>query len=147
MTTGAPMKAVTALIGRLPSKPGIRATKLHNRLISIPTIIVAGSSILWSLVLNINLVKCGIANPKKAIGPQYAVTIAVKYPEIIIITKLFFLTLRPKFSAYKSPNKRIFNILDKNKLANNPKIIAMEKNVNLLEPTAENEPIPQMTKA
>ena len=78
MTTGAPMKAVTALIGRLPSKPGILATKLHNKLTTIPISITAGTKILWSLVLNINRVKCGIASPKKAIGPQYAVTIAVR---------------------------------------------------------------------
>lgn len=147
MTTGAPMKAVTALIGRLPSKPGTLATKLHNRLTTIPIIITEGSKILWSLVLNMNLVRCGIANPKKAIGPQYAVTIAVKYPEIIIIMKLLLLMLSPKFSAYKSPNKRIFNILGRNRLADSPNIIAVEKNVNLLEPTAENDPIPQITKA
>ena len=37
--------------------------------------------------------------------------------------------------------------LDKNKLNNRPIIIATEKNVNLVVPTAENVPIPQMTKA
>lgn len=64
------MKAVTALIGRLPSKPGALAIKLHNKLITIPISITVGTKILWSLVLNMNLAKCGIANPKKAIGPQ-----------------------------------------------------------------------------
>ena len=78
ITIGAPMKAVTAFIGRLPSKPGILATKLHNRLIFIPINMTAGTNIIWSLVLKINLVKCGIASPKNAIGPQYAVTIAVR---------------------------------------------------------------------
>ena len=78
MTTGAPMKAVTALIGKLPSKPGTLAIRLHNKLTTIPIIITAGTKILWSLLLKINRVKCGIANPKKAIGPQYAVTIAVR---------------------------------------------------------------------
>lgn len=41
----------------------------------------------------------------------------------------------------------MFNVLDKNKLANRPKIMDIEKNANLLEPTAENDPIPQITKA
>lgn len=72
------MKAVTALIGKLPSKPGILATRLQNMLTIIPINIVAGIRVLWSLLLKINLVRCGIAKPKKAIGPQYAVTMAVK---------------------------------------------------------------------
>lgn len=141
------MNAVTALIGKLPSKPGTLAIRLHNKLMTMPIIITAGIRILWSLVLKINLVRCGIANPKKAIGPQYAVTIAVKYPEMKIIIRLFLLVLMPKFSAYKSPNNKMFRFLDKNKLANKPTIIAAEKNVNLLVPTAENVPIPQITKA
>ena len=78
ITTGAPMKAVTALIGRLPSNPGILATRLHNRLITIPMSITPGTNTLWSLVLKMNLVRCGIANPRNAIGPQNAVTIAVR---------------------------------------------------------------------
>lgn len=64
------MNAVTAFIGRLPSKPGILATKLHNKLTIIPINITAGTNILWSLVLKMNRVRCGIANPKNAIGPQ-----------------------------------------------------------------------------
>lgn len=64
------MNAVTAFIGRFPSKPGILATKLHNKLTIIPINITAGTNILWSLVLKMNLVRCGIANPKNAIGPQ-----------------------------------------------------------------------------
>ena len=51
------MKAVTAFIGRLPSKPGILATKLHNRLTIIPIKITAGINIPWSLVLKMNLVR------------------------------------------------------------------------------------------
>ena len=70
MTIGAPMNAVTALIGRLLSKPGILATKLHNKLTTIPISMTAGTRILWSLVLKMNLVRCGIASPKNAIGPQ-----------------------------------------------------------------------------
>ena len=53
----------------------------------------------------------------------------------------------PKFSAYKSPNNKMFRILGKNRLANNPIDIAMEKKANLLVPTAEKDPIPQITKA
>ena len=64
-----------------------------------------------------------------------------------MMNKLFLFTLMPKFSAYKSPNNKTFIFLDKNRLANKPAIIATEKNVNLLVPTAENVPIPQITKA
>lgn len=70
ITIGAPIKAVMALIGKFPSNPGILAIRLHNKLITMPIIITAGTNILWSLVLNMNLVRCGIAKPKKAIGPQ-----------------------------------------------------------------------------
>lgn len=141
------MKAVTALMGRLPSKPGTLAIKLHKRLETIPVSMTAGTKILWSLVLKMNLLRCGMAIPKNAIGPQYAVTIAVKYPEMRIIIKLFLLMLMPKFSAYKSPNIKMFRFLDKNKLANRPMMIADEKNVSLLVPTAEKDPIPHITKA
>lgn len=141
------MKAVTALMGRLPSNPGTLAIKLHNKLITTPIIMTDGTRILWSLVLKMNLVRCGMASPKNDIGPQYAVTMAVKYPDINIIIRLLFLTFRPRFSAYKSPNNKMFRLLDKNKLADNPNIIAMMKNVSLLDPTAENDPIPQMTYA
>lgn len=141
------MKAVTALIGKLPSKLGTRAIKLHNKLMSIPVTITAGIKILWSLVLNMNLVRCGIASPKKAIGPQYAVTIAVKYPDMSIINMLFLLVFKPRFSAYNSPNSMTFNLLGKNKLAESPNSIAIVKNISLLFPTAENVPIPHITKA
>lgn len=60
---------------------------------------------------------------------------------------MFLFTLTPKFSAYKSPKSMIFRFLDINKLANNPSIILIEKNISLLVPTAENDPIPQITKA
>ncbi len=72
---------------------------------------------------------------------------AVKYPEIIMIIRLLLFIFNPKFSAYKSPNIMMFNVLDKNELANNPVVTDMLKNASLLVPTAENEPIPQMTKA
>ena len=64
-----------------------------------------------------NLVKCGIANPKNAIGPQYAVTIAVRYPDISIIMTLALFKLSPRFSAYKSPNNKEFKVLGRNMLA------------------------------
>lgn len=46
ITIGAPIKAVTALIGKLPSNPGIRAIKLHNKLITMPINIATGINIL-----------------------------------------------------------------------------------------------------
>jgi hypothetical protein len=44
-TTGAPINAVTELIGKAPSKPGIRAIKLHAKAKAIPVSIVAGINI------------------------------------------------------------------------------------------------------
>ena len=61
--------------------------------------------------------------------------------------RLFLFTLSPKFSAYKSPKSIIFKFLDINKLAKSPMIMLIEKNANLVFPTDENEPIPQITKA
>lgn len=61
--------------------------------------------------------------------------------------RLFLFTLSPKFSAYKSPKSIMFRFLDINKLAKSPRIMLIEKNANLVFPTAENEPIPQITKA
>ena len=61
--------------------------------------------------------------------------------------RLFLFTLSPKFSAYKSPKSIMFKFLDINKLAKSPMIMLIEKNANLVFPTAENEPIPQITKA
>ena len=55
--------------------------------------------------------------------------------------------LRPRFSAYKSPNNKMFRFLEMNKLAKSPIAMLIEKNISLLFPTAENEPIPQITKA
>ena len=141
------MKAVTALIGRFPSNPGILATRLHKRLTVIPISITAGVRILWSLVLKMNLARCGMASPKNAIGPQYAVTIAVKYPEMRMMNKLFLFMLIPRFSAYKSPNSMIFRFFDMNKLAKSPMMMLVEKNISLLVPTAEKDPIPHITKA
>lgn len=73
-----------------------------------------------------NLVICGIANPKNAIGPQYAVTIAVRYPEISIIISLVLFMLSPRFSAYRSPNNNVLSVLERNKLAIRPIIIDTE---------------------
>ena len=61
--------------------------------------------------------------------------------------RLFLFTLSPKFSAYKSPKSIMFRFLDINKLAKSPRIMLIEKSVNLVLLTAENEPIPQITKA
>ena len=61
--------------------------------------------------------------------------------------RLFIFTLSPKFSAYKSPKSIMFRFLDINKLAKSPRIMLIEKSVNLVLLTAENEPIPQITKA
>lgn len=61
--------------------------------------------------------------------------------------RLFLFTLSPKFSAYKSPKSIMFRFLDMNILAKSPIIMLIEKNANLVFPTAENEPIPQITKA
>ena len=63
------------------------------------------------------------------------------------MNKLFLFTFKPRFSAYKSPKSVMFRFLVMNRLAKSPMMMLMEKNVSLLVPTAENEPIPQMTKA
>ena len=48
ITIGAPINAVTELIGNAPSNPGIRATKLQNRAREAPVRVTAGINIRWS---------------------------------------------------------------------------------------------------
>jgi hypothetical protein len=58
-----------------------------------------GTKILWFEVLKICLVRCGIANPIKAMGPAKAVTApAIRLVDIIIINRLR-LTFRPRLWA------------------------------------------------
>ena len=98
-TMGAPMSAVTELMGRLPSNEGSRAMRLQNKAKSMPRKAVAGMRSLWSLLRNRNLAICGTANPKKAIGPQNAVIKAVRKPETKMMSILLRLTFTPRFSA------------------------------------------------
>ena len=98
-TIGAPMSAVTELIGRLPSNEGRRAMRLQSKAKSIPMKAVAGIRSLWSLLLKRNLAMCGTAKPRKAMGPQNAVMMAVRKPETKMISILLRLIFTPRFSA------------------------------------------------
>ena len=93
------MRAVTELMGRLPSKEGRRAMRLQNKAKSMPIKAVAGMSSLWSLLLKRNRAICGTARPKKAMGPQKAVMRAVRKPESKMISMLLRRMLTPRFSA------------------------------------------------
>ena len=70
MTIGAPMRAVTELIGSAPSKPGIRAMTLQIRASNAPTSVTAGIRIRWLEVAKMVRQRCGTARPMKTIGPQ-----------------------------------------------------------------------------
>lgn len=50
--TGAPVSAVTELIGNAPSNPGSRAIRLHIKARLAPAKSVAGRRMRWSAVLN-----------------------------------------------------------------------------------------------
>ena len=55
--------------------------------------------------------------------------------------------LRPRFSAYISPNSRIFRFFDKKNVTNNPMMMLVAKTGIFDVPTPEKLPIPQITKA
>ena len=93
------MRAVTELMGRLPSKEGRRAMRLQNKARSMPMKAVAGMSSLWSLLLKRKRAMCGTAKPKKAMGPQNAVMRAVRKPEAKMMSILLRLMFTPRFSA------------------------------------------------
>ena len=93
------MRAVTELIGRLPSNEGRRAMRLQNKAKSMPMKAVAGMSSLWSLLLKRKRAICGTAKPKKAMGPQNAVIRAVRKPEAKMMSILLRLMFTPRFSA------------------------------------------------
>ena len=78
ITIGAPIRAVTAFIGRFPSNPGSLAIMLQNSVMTIPINIDIGTRSLWSLLLNKYLAMCGTESPINEIGPQYAVVMAVR---------------------------------------------------------------------
>ena len=98
-TIGAPINAVTELIGRLPSNKGSREIRLQNKARHMPMKAVAGINTLWSLVRKRKRAMCGTARPKKAIGPQNAVMRAVRKPEAKMMSMLLNLILTPRFSA------------------------------------------------
>ena len=98
-TMGAPISAVTELMGKLPSNEGRRAMRLQNKAKSMPMKAVAGISSLWSLLLKRKRAMCGTAKPKKAIGPQNAVMSAVRKPEANMMSILLRLMFTPRFSA------------------------------------------------
>lgn len=54
---------------------------------------------------------------------------------------------KPKFSAYISPNSKIFRFLDKNNVAIRPMMMLIAKIGIFDVPTPEKLPMPQITKA
>ena len=93
------MRAVTELMGRLPSNEGRRAMRLQNKAKSMPRKAVAGMSSLWSLLLKRKRAICGTAKPKKAMGPQNAVMMAVRKPDTKMMSMLLRWIFTPRFSA------------------------------------------------
>ena len=142
-TIGAPMSAVTELIGRLPSKEGRRAMRLQNKAKSMPRKAVAGMSSLWSLLLKRNRAMCGTANPKKAMGPQKAVMMAVRKPDTKMMSILLRRMFTPRFSAYRSPSSKRFSVLNKRKALMVPTTTVMAKNGSWALLTLEKLPCPR----
>ena len=96
---GAPTRAVTLLTGSAPSKPGMRATRLHINARQAPVSIVAGIKTRWSLVWKMARHKCGTAKPINMMGPQYAVTIATRMPEQLMTRRRARFRFKPRLLA------------------------------------------------
>ena len=85
ITTGAPKILVIALIGSTFIEPGSWAIVSQINIKIAPQQSTAGIKILWSVVWNSCRVKCGTANPIKAMGPAKAVIHPAKRPAAMII--------------------------------------------------------------
>ncbi len=88
---------------------------------------------------------CGTESPINEIGPQYAVVMAVRYPEMSMIITLLRLIFNPKFSAYVSPRSSMFKFFGKKNVAANPIIMLMLNTASFLVPIPEKLPIPHTT--
>ena len=96
---GAPNNEVIAFMGKVYSLFGNCAILSQISIIIEPLIATAGNKILWFDVLKSSLVKCGTANPIKAIGPENAVITPVNKLVDISVKFLVRLTFTPKLFA------------------------------------------------
>ena len=82
------MSELTEFIGSVASDHGICEIMSQRVSRLAPTMIHAGSTILWSEVRNIPLTICGTAIPINAIGPVKAVAVPAKRQHKIIVVIL-----------------------------------------------------------
>ena len=92
---GAPNNEVIALIGKVYSLVGNWAMLSQISIMMAPLMATAGTNILWLEVQKSSLVKCGTANPIKAIGPEKAVITPVNKLVEIKVKFRVRLTLTP----------------------------------------------------
>ena len=102
--TGTPKNGVTTLSGIRPASPGKVQMILHSKARAAPVKSVTGKRALWFVVCNSSRAICGTANPMNEIGPQYAVTIAVRIPVISNNKVRVRRILIPRFAAYPGPS-------------------------------------------
>ena len=110
---GAPISELTELMGRVVSDHGTCEMMSQSVSKLAPTIIHAGSTILWSLVRNIPLTICGTAIPIKAIGPVNAVAVPASRQHKIITVILIPPIDTPKPLAYLSPSSSALSFFGK----------------------------------
>ena len=142
---GTPITGVIALIGITPHDAGNTLMRLHKSATTAPAKAVAGSKTVWLEERNANRAICGTINPMNPIGPQKAVTTAVRTPESNNNLLRVALMLTPRFSAYLAPSNsafRGFTSINENINDNNTNI---EKIGNRSSVIPEKFPIPHIT--
>ena len=105
---GTPIIGVMALMGIMPC--GLHTlAKAHSRAMTAPARMVAGTRRAWLLVPSDMRAMCGTTSPMKPMGPQKAVTTAVKMPVMSNRMLRVLETLTPRLRAYRVPSNKAFN--------------------------------------
>ena len=104
-TTGAPTKLSTALSGT----PAQRTTPSAKRAKAPPVSTTDHSILLWRPEIPVALTRCGVANPKKAMGPHQAVTKPASTPAVPSALQVSLRSSTPMVRAVKEPMVHMSN--------------------------------------
>ena len=96
---GTPINGVIAAKGSVPLSPDICDAIREKRAKFAPISTQAGNNCLWSAVRKTIRAMCGTVKPINDIGPQRAVTVAVRMPVTISTMVRTFRTFIPKLVA------------------------------------------------
>ena len=111
---GTPTIGVMALMGMVPTDVGSTLTSWHSKAVAAPASMVQGMSTLWLDEFSISRAMCGTTSPMKPIGPQKAVTVAVRMPDTSSRLLRVLRRFTPRLSAYRLPSNNALSGLTSN---------------------------------